>query len=221
MDDKMLDRGNEGGIFQLKSQKTIPILTGIIFLGLLGIALYKMFYESRTYSDVVISQHVIELAKIFKRIDDKCKIIDFDYQKNPINFLNVVKFVSSEIGPMNLTYPKNWEGPYVKDNYNVQKREYQIVKTKKGYFITPGDGVRLSSGKIVGKDIILDEDADISQMMMHGGDLNFKGRALAAPLPIGVNAFGKVILRNIFRVDDGLVLEQCDRLNVAEVKSEN
>ena len=182
----------------------IPVLTVFLFLVLVGISLYQMFYEVKIVSDVMIAKEVRVLVDIFKRIDKKCKIIGFDYQKNPINFLNVEKFVGSEVGPMNLAYPKNWEGPYLRDNPTIQDKEYQIVKTKQGYFVTPGDGVKLSNDKVVGKDIVLDEKADIPKMMVDKKALNFKGNALAAPLSVGVSNVGKVILDNIIKSDEGL-----------------
>jgi len=183
----------------------VPVLTIILFVILIGISLFKLFYSVKVAADVIIIQEVQQLIDIFKRIDKKCKILDFDYQKNNINFLNVEKFAGSEVGPMNLVYPQNWEGPYLKDNPTIQDKEYQIVKTKKGYFIVPGYGVKLSNGKIVGKDIILDENADIPKMMADEKFLNFKGKALAAPLDVGVSDMSKVILENIIRSDEGLV----------------
>jgi len=199
-------RGNEGSS-ALDPNKVIPVLTISLFVLLVGVSLFRVFYQVQTFSDQIIAKEVVDLVTIFKKIDEKCKIIDFDYQKNPINFLNVEKFVGSEVGPMNLSYPQNWEGPYLKDNPTIQEKEYQIVRTKKGYFIAPGDGVVLSNGKVVGKDIVLDEDANIPAMMIDENLLNFKGKALAAPLQIGVSDFEKAVLENIVRAEDGLVME--------------
>ncbi|MFC1845768.1 hypothetical protein ACFLX2_01420 [Candidatus Dependentiae bacterium] len=146
------------------------------------------------------------LVKIFKRIDKKCRIIDFDSQKSPINFLNVKKFVGSEVGAMNLKYPGQWDGPYLKENPTIQKKEYQVVQAKKGYFITPGSGVKLPNGKIIGKDILLDEDADIAAMMFDKDALMIEGKAWAAPLPVGATAAEEVLRENIMRAEDGLVM---------------
>ena len=199
--------GNERP-FLRSPNKIIPTLTIVLFVFLVGVALFRLFYQARTISNEMITSEVVQLVDIFKRIDKKCKIISFDYQKNHINFLNMKSFVGSEVGPMNLAYPENWEGPYLDDNPVIQGKEYQIVRTKKGYFITPGDGVILANGKVVGKDIILDENADISAMMLDKNVLNFKGKALAAPLPVGVSAIGEVALENIVRASDGLVMEK-------------
>jgi len=208
MEKQPLNRGNERSFF-FNPNKIIPVLTVLLFLLLAGVSLYRLFYQAKTFSDQLISREVVQLVDVFKRIDKACKIISFDYQKNHINFLNIKKggFVGSEVGPLNLTFPQNWEGPYMDDNPTIQQKEYQVVRTKKGYFITPGDGVVLSSGKVVGKDVILDENADIKAMMQKDGELNYKGKALAAPLAIGINNFEKVLMLNLLKPEEGLVVE--------------
>ena len=119
------------------------------------------------------------------RIHKTCVIIDFDAQKNPINFLNVEKFTGSEVGPMNLVHPEKWEGPYLKENPTMFHIAYQVVSTKKGYFVTPGDGVTLPNKKVIGKDIILDQKANIDAMMANPQELMYKDRPLAARLELG------------------------------------
>lgn len=193
-------RGN--GVSLGNPNVIIPALTVLFFVFLVGISLYKMLYDVKISSDIVIAKEVGDLVNIFKEIDKECKILDFEHQKIRINFLTVRGFVSSEIGSMSLAYPKKWKGPYIYDNPTIQGKEYQVVRTKKGYFITPGDGVKLSNGKIIGKDIILDENADIAKMIKDKEFLNFDGKPLAAPLGIGSNKFSRVMMENIIRADD-------------------
>jgi hypothetical protein len=200
MGDQVSYRGN--GVNLGNPNVIIPALTAILFVFLVGISLYIMLYDVTISSDVVIVKDVKDLVEIFQKIDKKCKILDFEHQKICINFLTVKGFASSEVGSIDLAYPTNWEGPYVQDNPEIQGKEYQIVRTKKGYFITPGDGVKLSNGKVVGKDIVLDEKADIAKMMQDPKFLNFNGKPLAAPLPIGSRRFSKVMMDNIIRADD-------------------
>lgn len=171
---------NQTGFFQKKY--LIPIGTSLLLASLFVIALVNVFFRSKQLTGTLIADDVAKLAYIFKRIDQTCSIIDFDYQKNNINFLNVGSFTGSEVGPMNLTYPEKWEGPYLDDNPTMQDKEYQVVYTKKGYFVVPGDGVKLPNGNVVGVDIILDEDADIATLMRDKNGLTFQGKALAAPL---------------------------------------
>ncbi len=156
-------------------------LLGIFFV----VAIFNTFVSSRGYETDIIERDLKKLAEIFEKIDGQCGILGFDYQKNVINFLNVRSFDGSEVGSMNLKHADKWQGPYVREAPRIQGREYLIVRTKKGYFITPGEHVKLPNGKKVGDDIKLDLDADIAAMMKDEASLCFKGKALAIPVAIG------------------------------------
>jgi len=162
----------------------VQFSVSLLLLIFVVISVVNVFYRSKHTTGNLIAREVVQLHNIFQRIHQTCQIIDFDYQKNRINFLNVKSFTGSEVGPMNLVYPNKWEGPYLEDNPTIQAIEYQVVQTKKGYFITPGDKVKLPNGKIVGKDINLDEDADIAVMMGDKDMLMFEGKSLAMPLTL-------------------------------------
>ncbi len=183
-----------------------PYILPIITVCVVGIFIYLSFWVFKKSSKQVtldmMSQDVQTLKGIFDRIQMTCKIIDFDYQKNPINFLNVEEFTGSEVGPMNLAYPENWEGPYVPDNPTMQALEYQIVKTKQGYFITPGDGVTLPNGKVIGKDIPLDENADMATVIKN--DLTVSGKVLAAPITTDPDR-SQEMLDTLLRPNGGMV----------------
>jgi hypothetical protein len=161
----------------------IAVIIGIIFF--IGITFFDTMYRVKDDAGMMIASEVITLRDIFHRIHKTCTIIDFDAQKNPINFLNVEKFTGSEVGPMNLVHPEKWEGPYLKENPTLYHIAYQVVSTKKGYFVAPGDGVELPNKKVIGRDIILDQKANIDAMMVNPEELLYKGRPLAARLELG------------------------------------
>ena len=165
--------------------RMLPIIIGVGIIGFISITFFDTLYRAKADVGIMIAQEVVQLRDIFHRIHKTCIIIDFDEQKNHINFLNVEKFTGSEVGPMNLVHPDKWEGPYLKENPTMQHIAYQVVSTKKGYFITPGDGVKLPNKKVVGKDIILDQKADIDTMMLNEQELMYKDRPLAARLELG------------------------------------
>lgn len=141
---------------------------------------------SRQFLADQIAQDIKKLAEIFVAINTSCTILNFDAQQTPINFLNIKKdgFVGSQVGSMDLQYPQKWQGPYLVQHPQVQNIEYMVVKTKQGYFVTPGNGVRLPNGKIIGKDIILDMNADIDTFSHDDHLLAFKGNPLAAVIPV-------------------------------------
>lgn len=168
-------------LVQAVRKYAFALFTVALFALLFLISVVYLLKQARVFSDQLIVQDVVRLADVFKSIDEHCKIVSFDYQKNNIDFLNVEKFSGSEIGSMNLMLPDRWKGPYM-NNPAVQGRVYQVVRTRKGYFIVPGDGVRLSSGKIIGKDIVLNEAADISALSTSGNVLTYQDKPLAYPL---------------------------------------
>lgn len=171
-----------------KPHYLISLAIIIIFSIFFGVSIFNAFYEFKEDTGTIIAADVEQLASILKKINETAGILSFDYQKNIINFLNIKKdgFVGSEVGSMNLKYPEKWEGPYVQRNPVIQDKEYLVVRTKQGYFITPGEGVVLPNKKVVGKDISLDEDADIPTLMRDEiNGLMFEGKALAAQIEVG------------------------------------
>jgi hypothetical protein len=155
-----------------------------IFIILFVLSLMVFWYQGKRETDIIIADDIARLDAIFEKINETCTIINFEHQKNYIDFLTIKSFVGSEVGPMNLAYPDKWEGPYLDDNPTMQEKYYQVVHTKHGYFIVPGPGVRLTNGKVIGKDITFDEDADIPSMIKNGL-LQFQGRPLASKIMDG------------------------------------
>ena len=163
-----------------------PLLTIVLFIILIAISIFGFYYGTRSETAQDIAAEVTVLTQIFTRIDATCSITGFQNQKNPIDFLTVKKdgFVGSQVGSMSLAHPEKWDGPYVERNFEVQGKEYQIIRTKQGYYITPGHGVTLPNGAIIGKDIILDEHADVDSMILNTKKLRYNNQPLAARIPV-------------------------------------
>jgi hypothetical protein len=162
----------------------MPVLAVTLFCIFLIIAIFNTFVSTKHYEGEIMQNDITRLADALMQIERDCKIISLESQKNSINFLNVKSFAGSQVGPINLKHPDRWRGPYLDVNPSMQSIEYLLVRTQKGYFVTPGEGVKLPNGKIMGKDIKLDENADIEAMMKDEKLLGYKGKALAAPLTI-------------------------------------
>ncbi len=188
----------------MKQQTYRMIIMGAV-IGVLCVTIGNIWYRTRESTGLNMVQDIALLHDIFKRIHEHCTILGFDYQKNPINFLNVVQFTSSEVGPMNLAHPHAWQGPYREDNPHMQGLEYQIVRTKKGYFITPGQGVKLPNGNVIGRDILLDENADIEAMMGNEQQLQFRAEPLAAKITVldsSVEKINNAVLQEYMQEED-------------------
>jgi hypothetical protein len=156
----------------------LPVITGLFLAGLLLIALQRYHRDSKKIINLLTAQTVSELVEIFKRIDTTCNIISFEHEKNYIDFLTVKDFVGSEVGAMNLAHPEQWEGPYLGDNPTIQEKYLIVLNTPKGYYIAPGDGVTLANGKVIGVDIILNQNSDIEALIADENLLLFQGKPL-------------------------------------------
>jgi hypothetical protein len=179
-----------------------PLLTIILLIVLTSLSVFSLIYKSQENTAALIDNDLQVLVDAFNRIDQDCKILNFDYTLNRINFLNVESFVGSEVGAMHLGHPEHWKGPYLKVNPTVQEQEYFVVVTHQGCFVTPGFGVRLPNGRIVGSDIVLNKDADIETMMQPGGLFYYNGKALAAKLKVGATVFERILREHAIRLDD-------------------
>ena len=123
-----------------------PLITVSVIVVLLASSFFNFENLFKHEAGNYIADDIAQLARIFENIDKTAGILGFDHQKNEIDFLNIKKdgFVGSEVGPMNLIHPKKWEGPYLTEMPRIQEEDYIVVRTKKGYFITPGEGVKLA-----------------------------------------------------------------------------
>jgi hypothetical protein len=162
----------------------VPILAITLFCIFVVIAIFNTFVTTKDYEFEIIERDITKLVDAFHQIEKDCKIYTVEGALNSINFLNVKSFVGSQIGPINLKHPDRWQGPYMDRNPSIQGIEYLLVRTKKGYFVTPGQGVKLPNGKVVGKDIKLDEESDIEAMMKDEKQFRYRGKSLAAPIKI-------------------------------------
>ncbi|MBA3954024.1 hypothetical protein H0X48_01775 [Candidatus Dependentiae bacterium] len=165
-----------------KKNYLMPLVLGAVFILLFITISMRYVAQARKLDDKIIAQNIEKLAAIFQKIHQCCVITGFAHHKNTIDFLNVISFKGDRLGSMELQYPEKWEGPYLEQPLVSNGKEYQVVSTTKGYFIVPGDGVKLSNGKVIGKDIIIDNTADVAALMRNPEALLSQGQPLAAPL---------------------------------------
>lgn len=167
-----------------KHSYLITVVSSFILL-VLAVVCFRYFYSGAFFSqDYVLVNNIEKLKKIFDRIDQEAGILSFRYDKNYIDFLNVEKFSGSEIGSINLRHPDKWKGPYLKDVLTYKGEPFMVARTATGYYIVPGENVKLGNGKIIGKDIVISSKTDMEKLMRDPKGLMYKNQPLAAKITI-------------------------------------
>lgn len=156
------------------------IISSVVLGSVLGFTMFMTLFNVKKNRGALMVEEVAQLSKIFHKIHKTAVISGLDHARSAINFLNVKSFAGSEVGPLNLKYPDKWEGPYLLDNLTIQTKEYELIRTHNGFYIVPGEGVTLPNGKVIGKDLVLDEHSDFVSLQQLSGDLNFEGKSMVA-----------------------------------------
>lgn len=159
-------------------------LIGVGLTGLLGVTGYYLYKQSKSAIDRVIADDIEFLKQTLTSIDETCEITNIMHDHSYIDFLTIKNFEGNQVGPLQLRRPEKWQGPYNEKNPAVQGKMYELVKVKDGYAIVPGNGVTLTNGKVMGKDIVLDATIDLAPYLTPSAGLEFEGRPLAAKLSI-------------------------------------
>jgi hypothetical protein len=163
-------------------KRYFPVISSTLFGALILLFVLRMVYTKPNYIATVISDDVTIIAAAFEKIDQDCSILSFEHERNFVDFFNVKSFAGSRVGPINLAYPNNWKGPYLESNPTMQEKFYEVVLSKGGLVVVPGEGVKLPNGKVVGKDIKITPKTDLEPMIKEGGSLCYGGKRLASPL---------------------------------------
>jgi len=156
---------------------------GVVFISLLAIFFAaRLFFSRPRLIAAMIEEDIKIITLALERIDAKCSILSIDDDVNEIDFLNVKEFSGSRVGPLNLAYPKKWEGPYMRVNPTLHGNHYDLVKAKDGLFVVPGDGCSLPNGVVIGKDLAINRQTEIFKHMEKDGRLTYGDNKFAAKL---------------------------------------
>ncbi len=167
-------------------QKYFVIFSATLLTVLLIIFFYRIFHDRSTVLSSVVKDDLLRIERVLNQIDKDCNILSIRAERAFVDFFTVEKFTGSTVGCLNLAYPKKWKGPYLQQNPSVQGKLYEIVKTKDGYFVIPGQGVSLPNRLTMGKDIVITSATTILPMLQSGGRLVYQGQPLAIQLKFKV-----------------------------------
>lgn len=181
---KTLDEQVDKHVAPAKSfiKKYFTVFSSTLLIGLAAIFIFRLVNNKPYFIASVINEDLHKLTKVFNEIDKTCNILHISRQRCAIDFLTVEKFVGSEIGGLNLAFPENWKGPYLRINPRFQQRHYELVGVDEGLFIVPGNKVRLPTGYTMGQDIVISRTTPMKKLLSAGGMLNYKGQSLGVQL---------------------------------------
>ena len=188
--DEKVDK--EIGPVSKKFRKYFAIFSATVLACLFIIFLVKTSKEGPLQLASIIQGDLEQIDKILTDIDTTCNILSFNYDNVRINFLTVEKFVGSTIGCLNLAYPGKWRGPYVQRNPTLQGKFYEVMRTREGFFITPGIGVKLPNHQIIGKDFVITPNTIMTDLLADGGPMNYKGQELARKIEFKIGDWNSV-----------------------------
>ncbi len=174
-------------------KKYFTIFSTTVLVGLLAIFLFRTSKDQPLHLSTIIKNDLEQIEKTLSKIDKECNILNILYNNVRIDFLNVEKFSGSTVGCLNLAYPQKWMGPYLQRNPTLQGKFYEIVKTREGFFLMPGSGVKLPNGLILGKNIKITPKTQMSDLIVDGGPLNYKGQALTIRLKFKIGDWDPVL----------------------------
>ena len=163
-------------------KRFFPVISSTLFILLIVLFMLRIIYTKPKFVSVAINEDVSIIVLALEKIDKDCSILSFEHEHNFVDFLNVKSFSGSRVGSINLAYPQNWKGPYLKNNPTIQEKFYEVIKIKDELFVVPGKGIKLPNDLVIGKGIKFDKTINIEKMLKKGGNLNFKGKALGAKL---------------------------------------
>lgn len=172
-------------------KRYFPVFSITILSLILIFFVLRHVHQKPYFKSFVIASDLKTIVEVLEKIDEDCSILGFEHAHNHLDFLSVEKFSGSEIGSMNVAYPTKWRGPYLGDTIEYQGKPYQLVKAKDGYFVMPGEGVKLPNKVVVGKDVVIKKDTTLSEMIKKGGKLNYQGIPLAVKIEFVVGDWSK------------------------------
>lgn len=141
------------------------------FLLLITLAVSKEVYNKPRFTAGVISQDVQRLAAIMGEINERCLIKVVSKGRIKLDFLSSDLAPAVETSGLILAHPEQWDGPYVSSTPRIQGKPYELLQTKDGLFVLPGEGVRLPNGYRMGKHVKVSSQSNITAMMTSGGKL--------------------------------------------------
>ena len=176
------------------------ILTMLVIFGIYGIV-----HKNPDVMAAKMCKDLEQLVVVLQKVDKDCSIVSIDSGSGVIDFLTIEKLLGVDAGCLMIAYPEKWAGPYLKKDLMYQGAYYEIVQTNHGFYIVPGNGVRLPNGFVMGQDLEINSKIEIEPLLKPGARLCYKNNRFAMPLDVHKEGFD--VSKKTIEAPDALLKE--------------
>jgi len=157
----------------------------MIMLLLMGLCFAFLFMNYPSLKTRLVRRDMQRIVRALYQVDRYCHIETVTPGLHPLNFLTLPRPTERDFCGIELEFPKQWTGPYFSEVPVLDNTPYQLLKTEKGLFLVPGNGVRLPNGNVIGIDIVWHYTTEVAALAQQGGALWYDGIPLARHIPYG------------------------------------
>lgn len=170
---------------ELKKNSSLLNNHMVMLIGFFMLAFASWMVFKRIHKTHSPKEEFLIAANIIRSIDNDCKIIKLIGNNNPVNFFNIKEFSGNTIGSIQIADPLKWHGPYLDYIPSYNDVPLSLVNTASGLYIVPGNGTLLENGKIMGTDIIIDQNTNMDEIIKNYPELLLENKKiLYAPVNV-------------------------------------
>jgi len=176
--DKFIDKalGDNGLFFLIRIGRYV---ISLVSMALLGICTAHFVANGSAWSAHVVRADLHNAVEALSRFDTDCGLKKVLPGIHALDFLTMSYLPVDSLAGFDIQNVRAWQGPYLKTVPVVDGRPYVLLATESGLFVAPSYGVRLPSGKLLGRDVVWDWQSDIDAMTADDAPLSHQGEPLA------------------------------------------
>jgi len=184
--------GERGYAFLLQASRYLVSLVSIV---LLIVCTAHFVGQSSEWNAGTVRADLSHLEEALKNFDGDCGIQEVLSGGHSLLFLTQTARPTDAFAAFKLANENTWRGPYIHKVPVAQGYPYMLLKTNKGLFIVPGEGVRLPKGSILGKEFFLTAESNLKALSAAGGILSHNGEPLVREFICGVKDADGIVNR--------------------------
>lgn len=155
--------------------RTSQILGSLFIVVMTAVCTAHFVMYTPLWHTRLIQGDLNQIAHATYLMDHDCGLQELRTGRHPIKLLTQKTPPESVI---ELSHPENWRGPYLHKVLTLQGKPYELLKTKNGLYVVPGNGVKLPSGAVIGDTFSWCANTDMNALSQSGGILFYQSAPL-------------------------------------------